>query len=251
MIQKSKKLLFTCLATTLLSTASQADFLGAEVGYAAWAPELTGDVRKGTGTLDFENDLGYGSKETNGFFYASFDHPIPLLPNIKIQKTNYSDAASGTVTGSLTFANKTFSASEKVTSSVTLDQIDLIPYWRILDNWVNFDIGLNFKSIEGNIEVNSATQNANEDFSVIIPMLYTKARFDMPFTGLSVETDLSYIGYAGNKIYDFKAGIVYETEIGLGATAGYRKENITLDDVDEVYSNINIQGIYAGIFYHF
>jgi outer membrane protein len=245
-----KILLSTTLALTL-TTSLSADVLGGEVGYAAWGTKLTGNVTKGVGTLDFEKDLGYGNNETNGFMWAYIDHPLPILPNLKIQKTNFSDNASGTINANVTFDGKTFSASDSVTSSITLDQIDVIPYWRILDNWVNFDIGLNIKAIDGNIQVDSSTQHANEDFSVVLPMLYTKARFDLPLSGLSIEADASYIAYSGNKFSDIKAGIVYETTIGLGATAGYRTQSITLDDIDDTYGTLDIKGAYAGIFYHF
>ena len=48
-----------------------------------------------------------------------------------------------------------------------------------------------------------------------------------------------------------KAGVVYETTFGLGATLGIRQEKLTLDDIDGVYGDVNIEGIYAGVFFHF
>ena len=61
----------------------------------------------------------------------------------------------------------------------------------------------------------------------------------------------SYIGYNGRKFTDIKAGLVYETHIGLGARIGYRIENLTIDDIDDTNTNIDIKGIYAGLFFHF
>jgi len=244
-----KKIVLSTIAILSLSTTIHADTIGAEVGYAAWNAELSGNLQKGLGNLDFKQDLGYGDKTTNSSIWAYIDHPLPIIPNFKIQKTNYSDDSSGTITKNVTFDNQNFTLNDSVKSSIDLNQIDLIPYWRILDNWVNFDIGLNFKVIDGDISINSSTANA--DFSVVLPMLYTKARFDLPLTGLSVEADISYVSYDGNKFSDIKAGIVYETEIGLGATAGYKQQKITLDDIDDLYGELNIKGIYAGLFYHF
>ena len=243
-----KLLLSTTIALSLVTTAS-ADFIGAEVGYAAWNSSLTGDIRNGGASLDFEQDLGYGSSETNGFMWAYIDHPLPLLPNIKIQKTNFSDTATGNIRTATTF-NGTSLAAGSATTSLTLDQIDVIPYWRILDNWVNLDLGFNVKAIDGSIEI-KANNTARRDFTVILPMLYGKARFDLPFTGLSVEADVSYVSYSGNNVTDIKAGVVYETSFGLGATLGYRQQDMTLDDIDDTYGELNITGAYAGIFYHF
>lgn len=244
-----KRLLLSATVALALATSANADFIGAEVGYAAWNSSLTGDIRKGNDTIDFEKDLGYGSSEQNGFMWAYIDHPLPLLPNLKIQKTNFSDSATGTIRTPATF-NGTPLAAVSATTSITLNQVDVIPYWRILDNWVNLDIGLNIKAIEGSIEI-KANNTARTDFSVILPMLYGKARFDLPFSGLSVEADISYVGYSGNKFSDIKAGVVYETSFGLGATVGYRQQNITLDDIDDTYGELNIEGAYAGLFYHF
>jgi len=242
-----KKIVLSSAVALMMSTSLSADFLGAEAGVAFWNTKVDGNIRKDGGSIDFQKDLGYGNSQTNNFFYASFDHPIPLLPNIKVQQTNFSDDGKGNL--SKEFAGVTFSSN--VTSELTLKQTDIIPYWRILDNWVNFDIGLNIRNIAGNIKITGAGQKADEDFNVIVPMAYAKARFDLPFSGVSIEADGSYIGFNGNSVSDIKGGVVYETPFGLGATLGYRKQNITLDDIDNTYGDINAKGIYGGVFFHF
>lgn len=247
-----KKILIASATATLLCTSTlSADTLGAEVGYAAWNTKLTGNIKKGTDSLDFENDLGYGNSETNGFLWAYIDHPIPILPNLKVQKTFFSNDATGNIQNATSFdgTNLTTGASS---TKLTFDQIDVIPYWRILDNWVNLDIGLNFKLIDGDISITDNTNTtAQTDFTAVLPLLYTKVRIDLPFSGFSIETDASYIQYKKNKFTDIKAGLVYESSIGLGATIGYRKQNITLDDIDETYGDVDIKGAYAGLFFHF
>jgi len=246
-----KKLLLSTAVALTLATSLNADFIGAEVGYAVWNSSLTGDIKKGTGSLDFEKDLGYGTSDVNGFMWAYIDHPVPLVPNLKIQKTNFYDTSNGTINTDVTFAGQNFTVSDSVSSSITFNQLDLIPYWRILDNWINLDLGFNFKSIDGNIQIDTTTKHANEDFSVVLPMLYGKARADLPFSGLSIEADMSYVSYDGNKFSDIKAGVVYETTYGVGAILGYRQQNITLDDIDDTYGKLDIKGPYAGLFYHF
>jgi outer membrane protein len=246
-----KKIVLSSAVALMMTTSLSADFLGAEAGVAFWNTKVDGNIKKGGDSIDLQKDLGYGNSQANNFFYASFDHPIPLLPNIKVQQTNFSDDGKGNVNKSLTFAGQTFNANLPTSSSLTLKQTDIIPYWRILDNWVNFDIGVNIRNIAGNVKIDSAAVHTNEDFSVILPMAYAKARFDLPFSGLSVEADGSYIGFAGSSVTDIKGGVVYETPFGLGATLGYRKQNMTLDDIDSTYGDINAKGIYGGVFFHF
>jgi outer membrane protein len=247
-----KKIILTIVLALSMATTSQADFLGAEAGAVAWSPSLTGTI-KGSSAIDaninLEDNLEYSKDEINSFMWVYFDHFIPLIPNAKIQKTNYT--ASSTSTDSITFDGKSY--SNDVKSSLTLNQVDMIAYYRILDNWVNLDIGLNLKKIDGNIKLSDSTNTiaTDKNFNVTIPMLYAKARFDMPFTGLSVELDISKIAYSGNSLIDAKAGIVYQTSLGLGAITGIREQTLTLDDIDNTYGDINIRGFYFGLFYHF
>jgi outer membrane protein len=246
-----KKTILGLCASVMLTTSSFADTLGVEAGYASWSSKLTGDIKKGTQSIDFEKDLGFGSNESNSFFWAYIDHPVPFIPNIKIQNTSLSNSASGTMSRSVTFAGKTFTGSTKVDSKFVFDQFDVIPYWRVLDNWANFDIGFNLKNIDGSIKIDAANGvSADEKFDVVLPLLYSKVRFDMPFTGLSVEGEGNYIGYSGNKITDIKFGAVYQYQM-FGATIGYRQQNITLEDIDDIYGSIDMKGIYFGAFLHF
>jgi outer membrane protein len=247
----TNKLLMSALTSTILVGSVNADFLGAEAGYALWSPSLTGTINKSGANIDFEEDLGFGSKQNNSFMWAYLDHPIPLLPNIKIQQTNYEDSSNGKFTKSLNFAGKSYSASANSKTTFQLNQTDLIAYWRILDNWVNFDIGFNLKNLDGKIKIESANQTTDESFDAIVPMAYAKARFDLPFSGLSVEADISTIAFSGNKITDIKAGLSYDIAFGIGAVAGLRTQSLVLEDIQSVDADISISGIYAGLYYHF
>jgi outer membrane protein len=246
-----KKIILSTVCVSLLTITANADFLGAEAGYASWTPAVTGTIQNGTDSVDMEKDLGFGDKENNSFVWAYLDHPLPLIPNIKIQQTNYTDKSKGELSKNLTFANTAFAVSEKTTNEFTLNQTDIILYWRLLDNWVNFDIGVEAKSIEGNIKINTLTKHVDEDFSITLPLAYAKARFDLPFSGFSVEADMATVSYSGNSLTDTKAAVVYESSIGLGAIAGYRNETLKLDDIDNNDVNIVISGVFAGMFYHF
>jgi len=246
-----KKIILGAVCASLLTVNANADFLGAEAGYALWIPAITGSVQNGSDSVDMEKDLGFGENENNSFMWVYLDHPLPLIPNIKIQQTNYTDKAKGTLSKNLIYANKAFGVSEKTTSEFTLNQTDMILYWRLLDNWVNLDIGFGAKSIKGNIKIDTLTKHIDEDLSVNLPLAYAKARFDLPFSGFSVEADIATASFDGNSFTDIKAAVVYQTSIGLGALAGYRNETLKLDDIDNNDADITITGMFAGVFYHF
>lgn len=249
-----KKILTTVSLISMIGiTTANADFLGFEAGIGYWNAKTTGDFQKGTTSIDLENDLKYGNSNGTNYYYALFEHPVPLIPNIKIQHTKLDESSNGIINRNLNFNNQTFIVNSQVTSSYDLTQTDFIAYYEILDNWINLDLGLNIKHLDGKVTLSAPAFNTNvsEDFSIYIPMGYVKAQFDLPFTGLSLESELSYIGYSSNHFYDAKVGLQYETSYGLGMEAGYREMQLKIDDIDNFYSNITVSGAYLSLFYHF
>lgn len=243
-----KSILLLSLAASLVVSAS-ADTVGFEVGGAYWASKTSGNIQYKGDSIDLEKNLGYDDLNTS-FFWATFEHPVPVIPNLKIQHTKFEDSANSNVTNVFNFDGVSYNGN--VSSNLRLNQTDFIIYYELLDNWVNFDLGINGKYLDASVDISSANvQTSTKDLNYVIPMVYAKAKFDLPFSGFSAETDLSYIGYDANQFYDFKAGLLYETSFGLGATAGYRMEKLELDDISDVYSDIEIRGAYAGLFYHF
>ena len=246
-----KKIITSTLLASALATSVSADFLGAEVGYAAWASKTTGTIKYVGDKINFEDDLGYEGTDLNGFAWAYFDHFIPLIPNVKVQQTNYSSTQTTNLNRNIDFNADTYNAGSSTTTDLVLNQKDIILYWRILDNWVNLDLGFMGKQIDGTISLKNNVHSNTQDFTTTVPLAYIKARFDLPFSGLSVEADYSTVSYLGNSITDMKGGVVYESSFGLGAVAGIKKQNITLDDIDAIYADIDIEGVYAGLFFHF
>ncbi|NQY20119.1 MAG: TIGR04219 family outer membrane beta-barrel protein [Campylobacteraceae bacterium] len=240
-----RKILLSTLAAAVLTTSAFADFIGFEAGAAYWNSSIDGKIQKGSGSdLDLKNTLGLDDKTSSNYFWAIIEHPIPIIPNLKIERTNFTVDGNAKVTQS--FNGKTFSANAD--SELTLNQTDFKIYYEILDNWVNVDAGFNFKLIDGNLSVGPLV---NEDIEIIVPMLYLKGKFDLPFSGLSAEADLNYIAFNGTKMQDIKVGLLYETSIGFGATLGYKMQNIVLDDIKDYDAELNINGVYFGAFYHF
>lgn len=246
-----KSLFIIALFSTVGLASLNADFIGFEAGASYWNSKVSGDFKKGTTNVNFKDNLGYNDSTGTNVFYAQFEHPIPFIPNIRIQQTNLNDSANSAINNNINFAGQTFSASSSVSSKYKLNQTDFVFYYELLDNWVNLDLGLNVKYIDGEISLATSTISAKETFDTYIPMAYIKGQFDLPFTGLSAEAELNYIGYDGSRFHDVKVGIRYETSIGLGAEVGYREERIKIDDLKDFNSDIKFSGAYASLFYHF
>ncbi len=230
--------------TAILSSLSMADVIGGELnlGYYAHAPSGTATYEGDS--VDIEDDLKWGD-ESDLFVKAYLEHPLPILPNIKIGYSNFSHDGSGTVSDSFVWGGETFTINDNIESSFDLDIYDFTFYYEILDNWLNMDVGLNVKYVDGTIDVQSSTENESTNFTLPIPMLYAKARFDVPTTDLSFQVEGNYVTYDGHTLYDFEAGARYTMMLGFGIEAGYKALSLTIDDIDDTSLDADFSGVYG------
>jgi len=222
-----KTLLALCVGSTIASAATVAGF-GVEADY--YVPEAKGDFRY-TDNGSTTNTHFSGNDDSLYQVGLFLEHPIPLLPNIR---ADFTPESSFTGTDGSTGTN-----------TVKFSQIDTTLYYEILDNIVDFDIGLTGKFIDG--EVAGAV---NQSFDVVIPMVYVGASVKIPALPIRLDADLKYVGYSGNSISDMRIKAVWEVLAGLEAVAGYRYESLKLDE-DDIYSTLKIQGPFIGVGYRF
>lgn len=235
---------------TMLTTFSQADFIGGEVnlGYYSHAP--SGFVSYDGDTVDIEKDLKW-SDESDVFIKAYFEHPLPIIPNIKVGYTEFNHVGDGKASKDFTFGGTTFSLTDKLHTNLDLKMYDVALYYEILDNWVNIDVGLNVKLIDGTLNVKTTTKDETSKLNAPIPMLYGKARFDVPTTDLSFQVEGNYVSYSGSTIYDAEAGVRYTFALGLGVEAGYKTMKLKLDDVDKTTMDSDFSGAYGKLVWDF
>jgi len=238
------------LVTSCLLAASlmQADVIGGElsIGYINQSPSGT-FAYKGN-SADIEKDFGW---DTEGSFTLKgyIEHPLPVIPNIRVVYNNLTYSGTGTVTN-LKFGDKVYSGT--INTDMDLDIIDGTLYYEILDNWVNLDLGLNAKYIDGSAYVqNDFLGKSDADFSVVLPTLYAKARFDVPTTDLSFQAEGDIITYDDNTLYDLYLTARYTFMLGLGVEAGFKMFKLKLDDVDDITADIDFKGLYAAVVWDF
>ena len=236
--------------TALLSSLSMGDVIGGELNLGFYTHAPSGTATYQGDTVDIEDDLKWES-ENDMFLKAYFEHPLPLLPNIKLGYSSFSHEGSGTVKEAFVWGNQSFDLNEPIESSFDLDMYDITLYYEILDNWLNADVGLNIKYIDGTINVKSSTENESTTFNLPIPMLYAKARLDLPTTNLSFQVEGNYVTYDGHTLYDFEAGARYTFLLGFGVEAGYKSLNLTIDDIDDTSLDADFSGVYGKVVWDF
>lgn len=238
------------LATTLalLSPLAAADtILGVYAGAGQWQAEYSGDA--GDPNIDV-GSLGLEESDNN-FFYIALEHPVPLIPNIKVQKIDISSQQTSIINRTFTLDDTTFTAGTNVASDFDLSHIDLTLYYEILDNWVNLDLGINVRKFDGYVTAESVFANESVKLDEAIPMVYVKAQFDLPLTGFSAGLEGNIISYDDNRLTDYSARVHYmfDSVMDLGLEVGYRQMSLKIDE--DVTADVQLKGPYAAVIFHF
>ncbi|MDF0752119.1 TIGR04219 family outer membrane beta-barrel protein [Marinobacter sp. 71-i] len=202
--------------------------LGANVSY--WDSDLSGEAGKNNDVVDVENDLDLES-DTNANLSAYLEHPVPVLPNVRLNYTRIEQSGNGELSTEFDLIQD----GVEVDSDLDLTQFDVTLYYEVLDNWANLDLGLTARDLDGELVVREQTlggQVSKTEVNGVIPMGYLAARFDLPFTGVSVGGEANVISFDGDSVYDYNAYGQYEVSL-LQLRAGYRQISIDYEDSDD------------------
>ena len=221
---------------------AHADVIGGEVSVSYWGAGYGGDVtdRTSKDTIDLEKDL---KLDDGGFveFSASLEHPIPILPNVKISHIGLDESADGTITAD--FDGVSFTGD--VATTLDLTHTAAVLYYEVLDNVVSLDLGLEARMFDGKLRIEEKGGSNTSDTKIddTLPLVYISADVELPLTGLTVGAEVSGISYSGDKIMDAKAALRY----GVGlffVEGGYRTMNIKVDDVSGIDVDADLSGAF-------
>lgn len=237
------------LSSSLFAPLASADLIfGIYAGAGAWNAELDGSIGKPSVSTDALNT----DKETNTYFYVAIEHPVPLIPNIKLQYVDIGSSQVGVASNTFSIDGTSFTQNSKIQSDIDLSFVDATLYYELLDNWVNLDIGVTLRKFDGYLAATSDTASARVNVDEIIPLGYAKAQFDLPFTGWSAAVEANYVSYSDSKISDMSAKILYtfDSVIDAGVEAGIRSLDIAIDD-GGTNADVKLSGPYVAAIFHF
>ncbi|NOU51749.1 TIGR04219 family outer membrane beta-barrel protein [Pseudoalteromonas sp. JBTF-M23] len=249
-----------CIAAALsmacLAPVAQADtLLGLYLGAQGWQADNSGSfAEKGNAqTFNFDD-------KTFSSYYAALEHPIPLVPNIKLRYTELELDGSTTLSETFEFGGKNFTVGTAANTVTDLNHVDYTLYYEIFDNdLVSFDFGINVKQFDGSIKLTGTAQGVAttemRDFSGLVPLGYLKAQVGLPMTGFSVFAEGSMLAIDDSKIQDYQVGVAWEVigsmAVDVSVKAGFRSMVLELDDVDDISTDIDASGPFAGVEIHF
>jgi outer membrane protein len=224
-----KKLLASAIiaATPMMA---QADLLfTVEAGANVWKPEATGSVDD---TIDLE-DENLDIDSSNVVFVA-FEHPIPIIPNVKLVNTNLE-----------------FDGDDNALLDLT--HTDMTLYWGLPlpIPYVDINFGLTARQFDGEIFSDASSGvEVDEALDFIIPMGYLNVDIDTPF-GIYGYVELNAVSYAGNGITDTAVAVGYTLPIPLvdiNLEAGHRSLSLNTDeDLTGIDTDIDVAGMFFGV----
>lgn len=238
-------LLATLTATPLLATA---DIAGLYAGTGVWQSSPTGTL--GNTSISLENTLNFDEENSNYFFIA-LEHPIPLLPNLRLTRTDLEWAGQGVVSAGTSLDEVVFPSDQAVAADLDLSHTEVTFYYEILDNIVDLDLGLTARLFDGEASLIGANQQERVELDAVIPMLYGRAGIDLPFTGLSAALSGNWVDVNDVSLTDWSAEVNYDFKIAptleAGLSIGYRSMLIEIDDQDELQSDAEFDGLFIGL----
>jgi len=246
------------LVSSTVSVSVADSIFGVYVGASVWDPDVGGSVGQNTNAFDLSGEFEDSSADSSTV-YVAVEHPVPVLPNIRVSRTPISwtgsaDDATGILGGFIPLEGE-------IDAEIDLDMSDLTLYYQVLDNFVGLDIGVTARLLDGFVEatdvtVNSLTADVDRiDIDVVIPMLYASARFDLPFSGLAVGVRGNAIAFEGSSLTDLEAFVHIEFDllpfVDFGIQGGFRRLTLDIDDIDDFNSDVTIDGAFVGLTGHF
>lgn len=226
------------LMLTVSSACSwtQADSIGLTADLSYWLYDGKVDVKL---PVNSSQNL-----EREGALQAAlaFEHPIPLLPNLKVKSTNLKSESAN-------------SSTALSATSTDVRHTDYILYYEILDNVVSADIGLGLANLDGNTVIKRPTQSAKYDISGNQAIIYAAVGAKLPFTGLSAKGEAVYSNIQDVKLTDVQAEVQYNfvqnLMLDVGAKVGYRYTDLDFNKKNDASISYQFKGPYIGLNAHF
>jgi len=250
-----KKNLFILIYGIILASTASADMTRVEIGTGAWMQTSEGKA----GYSDGGADGSYTSNEsdnTKAYIWALIKHPLPVLPNLRLEYVSLED--EGLASGK--FKDFTINAGVSASMSYSMRQYDIIPYYNILDNtaWTTLDLGFDIKVID--LSYDAAPSGVFAGYigsdTIAIPLLYLRCRVEIPATDIGLEADIKYVTTGDSTVYDFRAKVDYTLGfmplIQPAIEIGYRVQKIDIDENSlDTKVKLKFSGVFTGLMLRF
>lgn len=223
-----------------------------EGAVGGFMPSPSGYFQYDGGTVgDVESLLGLDSET---FPAARLRVELPLIiPNIYLMATPME--FEGNLSGEFKFGDDTFDAGADTT--LTINQYDAaffygVPFLGMATlGRVGLDFGLNLRMIELEAEMTDSITSAktSESLTVPVPLLFVAAQLNL-IGGFALEAEVRGLDVGYASVISAIGRVKYNTLGPLFVAAGYRHEEVTVDE-DDFDVDITFAGPFAEVGFSF
>lgn len=211
-------------------------------GAGVWQASNKGNI--GESNTDI-NAIGLDASQSSPFFYLAFEHPVPLIPNVRLEYNDINNSGSATLLNDLVVGDTTFESGSLVNSDLSLSYMDFGLYYNIL----MFDFGVNFRQFDSSMNIISETENISQNFTELMPMLYGQTRIGLS-SGIYTTGVINVTEYDNRKVREIKVALGWEKELSwiarFSAELGYRTMSFNI--LDNQYNvDVETTGPYLGL----
>ena len=238
-------------ASALLAHSVNAETLfGIYAGAGSWHQNSEGHLQSNGTEVDTSQDMGLGDDDGNVIAVA-FEHPIPFVPNVRVQQAKVGMRGGIEIDRDVVLAGVSFIPPGTVDSTLDLKMTDAILYYRVLDNALSLDLGIEARKLEGSASISGGIYRAEVEFDGTIPMLYAAVEFEL-LSGFWMSANAQAVTWKGDSFLDYSGVLGWNSDLGLGLEVGYRYFRLKLDDLGDIEkANLIIDGPFAALNYRF
>lgn len=223
--------------------SAKAEFIGLNIGpYRAQPTQLLG-----SGSIDLVDDLDVDNPAQSSMVLI-LEHPISALPNIRYQSYSMDSSSYGTFNPELSFSQSSGGSGSDSSASFDLEYNDLVLYYQLLNNWIDLDMGVDLKRLDGQVSPGGAGNRYAIDET--IPLFHMSARVDLPINGLFVGANINAsfidLGISESGAQDSTIMLGYENGTGLGIAGGIKTFSLELNDSNDTNTDLG----YGGLFFN-
>ncbi|KPA11900.1 conserved hypothetical protein, secreted [Candidatus Magnetomorum sp. HK-1] len=256
--KRNSIILVTLLAMLLsiLSIPAYALPFKIEGALGMWNHDPNGMINYQGSDVKLNSDLSLGERNDMNI-WLRIEHPVPMLPDVKIQYTPIKVKDNGSPNRPFVFGGKTF--DEALHSEMEMDIIDVqfynhLPFIKMLSlKGLDVTYGLTFRFLNAKAFINEVQSLTEQSRSFSTPMPLMTAGFNIaPVSSFAINGEFHAMTYSGNHWYDVTAKLQlspFSEYVFMGL--GYRYQDFKLDDVQDVTSDQSMQGWFGEIGFRF
>lgn len=244
---------FLCLVSW--ETKGHSLEFGARAYY--WFPGLKATIRVDQGgtqgsNIDAKDDLGIDNKNFPSVeaFAGIGKHHFSLM----YTQVDYS--GDKTINRTIIFQGRTFVTNARVESDLKTRMLDFeyqYDFLNLENILAGFSLGVigKLKYLDGEARLKSTSVGSaydqKEDFKAPIPMVGVGAHLGLLANILEARAKFTGIGYRGNVFYDAMADLSLTPFPFMDIHGGYRFMKLKVDNVSDVYADMEFSGPYLGL----